>query len=333
MAVAGVVLVLGVAAVAVNVRGDDEQTVTYAAGEVPALEGRWTAAVFSDLPSPEKVRLQLEEIDEQIERQQIEIDRTGGAGDRAIQQQAVLGNLLQQRAALMTTDTLWAEVFIDFREDGTLGGFDGCDDFGGHWTARRRPAAGHPARRLGALVPSVPDSGLQELLGAAPTVSVPTTAPGDLELRAGDRYVTFDRATGPKAVTDTELTIDLDAGVAKVTFRTPRTLERGRELRLAPWSAVSSSDQPVPVWVAAAIEGLPAGCDLGGPSRWEDLEGEIADGGWESLAGEVLLPGTDGRTGQIRADVPAGCAGEYTLVLLFGADGRLAQERVPITIA
>jgi hypothetical protein len=135
----------------------------------------------------------------------------------------------------------------------------------------------------------------------------------ELELRTANGVTTFDRADGDKALTDTELTIDVGPEVAKVTFQTPSTIEPVENALVASWSAVSPSDQAVPVWIATTIEGLPEGCDVAGLVRWEDLQRQIAEGGWQSLASEVLLPGTDGRTGQIRADVPARCAGEHTL--------------------
>ena len=227
----------------------------------------------------------------------------------------MLGTLLQQRADLQTARDPWSGVYLDLREDGTLGGFDGCNDFSGHWTVEGDRLA--VTQLKGAQNPCPPDSdtGLQVVLDAGPTVGVPADGSADLELRSPSGVVSFDRAEGPNALTDTELMVDLDGGdVAKVTFRTPRSVAPGPERVLARWTAVTSSEQPVSVWAAVAIEGLPSGCQLEGVARWEQLGDDIAQGRWDSYPRMNLEPGQGGLSGVARPDVPDECAGEFTLV-------------------
>ena len=219
---------------------------------------RWWAAGRQSVASAERIekRLerQLERIDAEIERQQDVIDASEGVGEAV--EANVLGDLLQQRADLQTARDPWSGVYLDLREDGTLGGFDGCNDFSGHWTVEGDRLT--VTQLKGAQNPCPPDSdtGLQVILNAGPTVGVPADGSADLELRSPSGVVSFDRAEGPKALTDTELMVDLDGGdVAKVTFRTPRTVAPGSERVLARWTAVTSSEQPVSVWAAVADRG------------------------------------------------------------------------------
>ena len=218
----------------------------------------------------------------------------------------------------------WSGVYLDLREDGTLGGFDGCNDFSGHWTVEGDRLT--VTQLKGAQNPCPPDSdtGLQVILDAGPTVGVPADGSADLELRSPSGVVTFDRAEGSKALTDTELMVDLDGGdVAKVTFRTPRTVAPGSERMLARWTAVTSSEQPVSVWAAVAIEGLPEDCQLEGVARWEQLGDDIAQGRWDSYPRMNLEPGQGGlhrrrstrRAGRVRRRVHAGPAHEHRLLV------------------
>ena len=154
------------------------------------------------------------------------------------------------------------------------------------------------------------------ILDAGPTVGVPADGSADLELRSPSGVVSFDRAEGPRALTDTELMVDLEGGeVAKVTFRTPRSVAAGSERVLARWTAVTSSDQPVSVWAAVAIEGLPDGCELEGVARWEQLGEDIGrvagtrTPAWTSSRARATCPaGSSRRARRVRRRAHAGPA-------------------------
>ena len=330
-----VVLVLGATTLALS--RDDRQTVTYGSGDdAIELVGRWSASEASAERIEKRLDEQLERIDAEIARQEVVLDNTeDGPQEEAARQ--VLTHLLTQRADLQTSRDAWSGVYLDLREDGTLGGFDGCNDFSGHWTLEGDRLT--VTQLKGAQNPCPPDSdtGLQVILNAGPTVGVPADASADLELRSPSGVVSFDRAAGSKALTDTELMVDLDGGdVAKVTFRTPRTVAAGSERVLARWTAVTSSEQPVSVWAAVAIEGLPEDCQLEGVARWEQLGDDIGQGVWDSYPRMDLEPGQGDVSGVARPDVPDECAGEFTLVLLMSTDfaspDAVVQERLPITI-
>ena len=119
--------VLGVTAVAVT--RDDRQTVTYGSPEGAPLVGRWTAVEFGNRDAAERRDEQLARIDAEIERQR-EID---AAEDRTGRSRPMCSTLIQKRANLLTANDPWSGVYLDLRDDGTLGGFDGCNDFSGHW--------------------------------------------------------------------------------------------------------------------------------------------------------------------------------------------------------
>ena len=334
LVVTSVVLVVGAAALAVS--RDDRQTVTYGSGDdAIELVGRWSASAASAARFEKRLEEQLERIDAEIERQRDLVERSSGA-EKTVQAN-VLGTLLQQRNDLQTSRGPWSGVYLDLREDGTLGGFDGCNDFSGHWTVEEDRLA--VTQLVGAKNPCAPgsDTGLQVVLNAGPTIKVPADGSADLELRSPSGVASFDRAEGPKALTDTELMVDLDGGdVAKVTFQTPRSVAPGAERVLARWTAVTSSDEPVSVWAAVAIDGIPEGCQLDGVARWEQLGDDIAQGHWDSHPRLNLEPGQGGLSGVARPDVPAECAGEFTLVVLMSTDfsspDAVVQERLPITI-
>ena len=254
-AVASVALVVGATAHALS--RDDRQTVTYGSGDdAVELVGRWSASAASAERIQQRLDEQLERIDAEIEKQEAVLHNTeDGPEEEAARQ--VLTHLLTQRADLQTSRDPWSGVYLDLREDGTLGGFDGCNDFSGHWTLEGDRLT--VTQLKGARNPCPPDgdTGLQVILNARPTVGVPADGSADLELRSPSGVVSFDRAEGPNALTDTELMVALDGGdVAKVTFRTPRTVAPGSERVLARWTTVTSSEQPVSVWAAVAIVGF-----------------------------------------------------------------------------
>jgi heat shock protein HslJ len=235
----------------------------------------------------------------------------------------------ENRADLQTTPH--ADEYIEFRADGTLGGNDGCTGFGGHWRLEGAQLV------VGALASDGIDCApafertLRRVLETKPTVT-PASRAGTIVLMSPAGTVVLG---GRDNQIESELMADELDGVVKVTFHTPRSLASGSQRTLATWTAATSVEPAISAWVQIAIDGLPDDCRLESIPRWEELSADIATGSWDTT------PRWDHRRGEstgdraIRRDVPASCAGSYTMVLLLSTDfvaAHIVTERVPITI-
>ena len=232
------------------------------------------------------------------------------------------------------------DAYIEFRDDGTVVGSDGCNTFDGRFTVGGERLVIADLEATEADCTRVEEVALIEILLADPTVTTVGGAVGTLRLGSNDYgFVAFDAAeAGPEeGMIETQVDVEApDGGEVTLLFRTPRTITVGDERQLLRWTGVNESRDPVTVWADYAFEGLPAACPLGEHHRWEQLEPELRDESRGQLFPQANLePG--GRGGAVHLDdVPDSCRGDFVLVLLATSDpvdgGEVVERRVPFTV-
>lgn len=82
---------------------------------------------------------------------------------------------------------------IEFLDDGSFRGYDGCNAFGGDWSVHDGHLAIGGLESEQELCPGQDRAGLQDILADSPTVTGSELQAGAIDLRSGDDWVAFER--------------------------------------------------------------------------------------------------------------------------------------------